>query len=337
MGLTARCLLAALAVFVAAPSARGATADDPLRGRQWGLSAIRAADAWKVADGAGAVIAIVDSGVDLDHPDLAAKLVAPGADVVDPVGVDGPQDEHGHGTHVAGIAAAVTGNGVGIAGVAPGALLLPVRVLDRDASGTTETIAQGIRIAADAGAEVINLSLGYESVQGAGAGAAGALAPVNAAIDYAWSLGAVIVASAGNDSVPLCAQPAAHRRVLCVGALDRNGLRSWYSNSDAAMTTAFVVAPGGDSLSDVGLCDGDVLSTWLDAGSCDGAGYEALGGTSQAAAHVSGVAALLAGQGRSNAQIVTCITTTTADVGPSGRDAIYGYGKVDALAAVTKC
>jgi subtilisin family serine protease len=127
---------------------------DPLRDEQWGLSATRVPEAWDVAAGEGVVIAVVDSGVDLDHPDLAANLV-PGWDLVDDD--DEPDDPNGHGTHVAGIAAAAT-NDIGIAGVAPDASIMPVRVLDEAGLGSDEAIAEAVVWAAENDADIINLS-----------------------------------------------------------------------------------------------------------------------------------------------------------------------------------
>jgi subtilisin family serine protease len=342
--LTAACLFGAL-------SAGPARADsgDPLFDEQWGLHRIQAEQAWATADGSGAVIAIVDGGVDLGHPDLKDKLlVRPGADFVeeDPCAAapastscvdDGPQDEDGHGTHVAGIAAALTGNGIGVAGTAPGAKLLPVRVLRADGGGTTSDLASGIRFAADNGADVINISANYSSGEGELAGLTGGLRPVNEAIDHAWTKGAVIVVSAGNEAVPLCAEPAAHARVLCVGAVGRNDLPARYSNRDPAMTKSFLVAPGGEGLLS---CAGEILSTYLRTaavGCSDAPGYEATSGTSMAAPFVSGVAALLAGEGSNAGQIVGCITRTATDLGTPGRDPIYGHGLVNAARAVSNC
>jgi subtilisin family serine protease len=116
---------------IAGPSARAS--DDPYFSRQWGLTTIQAEQAWSTATGAGSTVAIVDTGIDLGHPDLAGHIVGTGRDLVDDD--NEAQDENGHGTHVAGIVAAMTGNGVGVAGTAPDAALLPVRVLDEDGSG----------------------------------------------------------------------------------------------------------------------------------------------------------------------------------------------------------
>lgn len=345
--------LAAVSVAALALSAApvGAATTDPYRPQQWGLDRIQAEQAWPVSNGSGVTVAVVDTGVDLTHPDLQANLVTfSDADMVEPNGTctkapgkngartctqDGAQDKNGHGTHVAGIVAAVTNNGTGVAGVAPGAKVLPVRVLDADGSGTTDQIASGIRYAADKGAKVINLSLGFLSGVGEVVRVTGGLAPVYQAIDYAWGKGAVIVFAAGNDAVPLCAEPAAHPRVLCVGSTDRNDVRSWFSNSDATLTKYYVMAPGGSALS----CSGDVLSTYLrGAGSfCAEDGYEALAGTSMAAPHVAGVAALLSAKGLGNQAIIDCIIANSDDLGTPGRDPVYGYGRVNATKAVTNC
>jgi subtilisin family serine protease len=339
--------LAILSVIAAVTPARGASSD-PYRSRQWGLDRIQADSAWAVADGTGTLVAVVDTGVDLGHPDLAAKIVVyPDADFIEPDGTctgsrtnrtcvqDGAQDANGHGTHVAGIAAALTNNGIGVAGTAPGARILPVRVLDANGEGSADQIAAGIRYAADKEADVINLSLGFLTGVDQVAKILGQLDPVYAAVDYAWEKGAVITIAAGNDSFPLCAEPSAHPRAVCVGASDQNDLRTFYSNSDATLSSTYLVAPGGAGLL---FCSGDVYSTYLRsaATTCGPEpGYEALAGTSMATPFVSGVAALLAGRGLSNAQIVDRLKTTSEDLGLPGRDALYGYGRVSAARAVS--
>lgn len=330
------CLASLLTGALAAGTA-GAAPSDPYFSEQWGLLKINAEEAWTVATGEGALIAIVDTGVDLGHPDLDANIVSfADADFVEPNRGDGPQDENGHGTHVAGIVAAETANGIGVAGTAPAAKILPVRVLDEEGAGTTEEVADGIRYAADKGAHVINVSLGFLSGAGEAFQMLGVLDPIYNAIEYASSKGAVVVVAAGNDTYPLCAEPADAPGVLCVGATDSRDLKSWFSNFESSMTLTYLVAPGGDGLT----CSGDIFSTYLrtETTFCsDQAGYEAQAGTSMAAPFVSGVAGLLAGKGLTNVAIVDCIIRTTNDLGPSGRDPIYGYGRVNAHRAVTSC
>ena len=342
-------MAAAMLAAVAGPAA-GAPSD-PYFADQWGLHKIQAEQAWAQADGTGALIAIVDTGVDLTHPDLAAKIVdRPDSDFVEPDGTcrrdkqtgqrvcvqDGAQDANGHGTHTAGIAAAITGNGVGVAGTAPGAQILPVRVLDASGSGGTDAVAAGIRYAADQNADVLNLSLGFPAGVGDALRLIGDLDPVYDALDYAASKGAVVVISAGNDSAPLCSEPAAAPNVLCVGATDPRDLRSYYSNGDATMLKNYLVAPGGAGLT----CDEEILSTFLRSAAtfCSpAAGYEAVSGTSMAAPFVSGVAAMLAGKGMTAPQITDCILSSADDIGIPGRDPLYGYGRLNALSAVTGC
>jgi subtilisin family serine protease len=309
--------------------------NDPLFARQWALDQLNAPEAWaRGARGAGTTIAVVDTGVDLAHPDLSSKVVAGHDFVAD--GADcpaGPQDENGHGTHVAGIAAAVTNNGIGVAGVAPDAQIMPVRVLDAEGSGAQEDVAAGIRWAADHGAQVINLSLGELPI-------VGQLEPLNedieAAVTHAWESGSLVVAAAGNESFPLCSYPSFAEHAVCVGATDSRGLPSFYSNFPNNPSMLGFRAPGG-----VGsvFCedDEDIWSTmWpgsdydcRDSGSLSG--YDTLAGTSMASPQVAGVAALLSGQGLTNAQIVERLKQTSSNHGLY--DPVMGYGIVDADAA----
>ncbi|HEX8067571.1 MAG TPA: S8 family serine peptidase [Thermoleophilaceae bacterium] len=321
-------------------AAGGTTAvNDPFAPAQWGLAQVHAPAAWaRGARGAGAVVAVLDSGVDLAHPDLAGKLLE-GVDLV-PGGsaCPGPQDENGHGTHVAGIVGAVAGNGIGVAGTAPDASILPVRVLDPKGDEPVEGVVfEGIRWAADHGADVINLSLSGPPLLSV---VTGSDAESAAAVDYAWSKGAVVVAAAGNDSFPLCNEPAAAQRAVCVAATDSAGAPSYYSNFPATPDRNVAVrAPGGEGSV---FCEdsSDVWSTVWPGDSTDAGcglidGYETFAGTSMATPFVSGVAAMLAARGLTNAQIVECLRTTSGNHG--AYDPAYGYGVVDADAAVAAC
>jgi subtilisin family serine protease len=309
-----RPIVIALLLLVLSPAAAPAQGD-PRRGEQWNLDLVESDAAHATATGAGAVIAVVDTGVAAGHPDLAGQIL-PGRDFVQDD--DTPQDGNGHGSHVSGIAIAASGNGVGVSSVAPGAKLLPVRVLGDDGGGTSEDVAAGIDWARTHGANVINLSLGSEiPIVGAMGGD-----EIDAAIRRALTAGIVVVAAAGNNGVPVCEQPAAGEGLLCVGAVDKRGQRSFFSSFGSGLG---VVAPGGSSLPTAGE---DVLST------VPPSGYEEIAGTSQAAPHVAGVAALLVGKGLTGQAAVKRILDSATDLGPAGDDAEYGNGLVNARAAV---
>ena len=271
----------ALALLALLLLAAPASAADPRRGEQWNLDLIESDAAHKVSTGAGAVVAVVDSGVQADHPDLAGRI-GQGYDVVQ--GDTTAQDGDGHGTHVSGIIAAASGNGIGVESVAPGATIMPIRVLGDDGGGATDDVARGVDYARTHGANVINLSLGSEvPLIGATGGDA-----FDAAVHRAIAAGIVVVAAAGNNGVPVCEQPAAGDGLLCVGAVDKRKQRSFFSSFGSGLG---LVAPGGSGGSATGMPGEDVLSTFK------GSAYEALAGTSQAAPHVSGVAALLVARG----------------------------------------
>src|SRR5437763_15771207 len=182
-------LLVVVAVAVLVAPTASAASNDPLRAQQWDLDRIGAEAAWPVGTGHGVTVAVIDSGVDLHHEDLAGQLV-PGHDFVDDD--DDPQDAYGHGTHVAGIIGAIADNRRGIAGVAPGAKLMPVRVLDATGSGSLDNVVAGIRWAVAHGAKVLNLSLGEDtqSILGPSFGDA---------LQEAWKAGAIPVVAAGNQ------------------------------------------------------------------------------------------------------------------------------------------
>ncbi len=336
---------AVLALAGPAPSASADDdVDDPGLGRQWAVELVGASAAWTVATGEGTTIAVVDSGIDLDHPDLADKIDGS----TDCVGHDelpggcldgGGDDDAGHGTHFAGIAAASTANGQGIAGVAPMARLLAVRVLAAgcapaqgscEAEGTESDVAEGIRWAADHGADVINLSLGSvrQAVVGPGQG-------FTEALDHAWSRGAIPVLVAGNDLLlpgSLVDVPA-----VVVAATDNRDARASYSNGVGNVRWG-VAAPGGEE-DTAESCEAEtpngILSTFHRAGADGGvSGYACVAGTSMAAPHVSGALAVLRSAGFGPQEAVERLLSTARDLGPAGTDATFGAGRIDLAAAV---
>ena len=332
----ATCALVALSV---AP-ASAAVVNDPAftQGLQWGLERIDAPPAWEKGTGKGVTIAIVDSGAELRHEDLRDQIVGQVSCVGaagDPGDCSGSaQDDNGHGTHVAGVAAAATNNGRGVAGVAPDADLLIVRALEHDcslgpctASGTSSDVSAGIRWAVDEGADVINLSLGGGEVQSTRG------CSFCDAIEYAWSKGAIAVVAAGNDTdLP---SGFSNEHAVVVTATTREDTKASYSNTSSGIVRSArwpVAAPGGEAESDPADCGTGgtpkgVVSTYWVAGQSDQ--YACLAGTSMAAPHVSGALAVLLSTGRSPQSAIDQLLATAKDLGPPGRDDTFGYGRID--------
>jgi thermitase len=274
--------------------------DTYYQGYQYGPQNTYTNSAWDYTRGSsGQEIAVLDTGVDYNHPDLDGKTIR-GYDFVDNDYY--PMDLNGHGTHVAGTAAAETNNGTGVAGMAPNTKILAVRVLDANGSGSLADIADGIRYAADAGAEVINLSLGCDCNT----------TTLKNAVDYAWNKGSVVIAAAGNDGVSTTFEPASYANVIAVGAVDSRDRKASFSNYGSWVD---VTAPGVDIASTV-----------------PNNGYSYMSGTSMASPHVAGLAGLLASQGRNNVQIRAAIEQTADPI--SGTGTYFEHGRINSYDAV---
>jgi len=314
-------LLAALSVAsatVGASSTIALEANEPSVGSQlWNMQVIGAPTAWRRGfTGKGVTIAVVDSGVDASHEDLTANM-APGRDFTAPN--TPPDDDNGHGTHVAGIAAATAGNGIGVAGVAPEARIMPVKVLGSTGAGVAD-IDEAIRWSVDQGARVVNLSLGdiTDPIIPGGEGS------YLDGIEYAWSKGAICVVASGN-TYGLDSSYGDVPAVLVAATTRTDGIAS-YSNRVGRARWA-LAAPGGSG----GEPDG-VLSTYWFEGESNAYAYNS--GTSMAAPHVAGALALLLGAGLSPQAAVDRVLATAKDLGPPGPDDDFGRGRLDVARAV---
>jgi subtilisin family serine protease len=302
--------------------------NDPQWGLQYGPQRVQAPQAWSTTVGsASVVIAIIDTGLDLTHPDLAGKIWSNPGEIAgngidddhngykDDVrgwdwynGDNNPSDDHspGHGSHVAGIAAAASNNSVGIAGMAWNAKLMPLKVLGGDGSGADWAVAEAITYATKRGAKVINLSLaGY-----------GLGSYVRDAVNFAYSQGVVVVAAAGNNGSWGLMEPGSYANAWGVIATDEGNNRAGYSNFG---NEADFAAPGNNIYSTVR------------------GGYRHMSGTSMAAPHVAGAAALLRSLPAFNTptRIQSALRLTTIDSGAAGWDPYYGYGRIQVARALT--
>ena len=310
--------------------------NDPLFRFQWHLRAIQIPKAWAVSTGKGATVAVLDTGVAYENagryrraPDLAGTRFVPGWDFVD--GDAHPNDDvvprgRGHGTHVTGVIAQTSDNGEGAAGVAPHAAIMPVRVLRPDGGGSSLDIARGLRHAADHGVRIVNLSFGGDTEADV----------VADAVAYARARGVTIVASSGNEGASSLSFPAAYPEVIAVGAVRIDKARAGYSNYGQGLD---LVAPGGDLTVDQnhdGSEDGVVQQTIT--GDASTFCYCFVGSTSAAAAHVTGVAALLMASGVATTpdEIRSALLSSAQDLGSPGWDREFGHGLVQASTALSQ-
>lgn len=287
--------------------------DDPLYPRQWNLAKVGASAGWRAGSGAGVLVAVIDTGVS-PVPDLGGTRVLPGLSLL-PGGGDG-RDEHGHGTHVAGTIGQTTNNGLGVAGLAPAATILPLKVLDATGRGSSQGVAAAIDEAVDEGAAVINLSLGGPHSK-----------VLDLAVKKATRAGVLVVAAAGNTGAEGVGCPAHAPGALAVSATGPQDRLAFYSTFGPEVALS---APGGDK----NLEGGGILQDTLDPSAEDGHGFLELQGTSMATPHVTGAAAVLLGLGAPSGQAAAALLEETAvDLGDPGRDARYGYGRIDVAAA----
>ncbi|MEM8534470.1 MAG: S8 family serine peptidase [Chloroflexota bacterium] len=306
--------------------------NDPLYSDQWALQTLRATCAWGYTLGSSEVtVAVIDSGVDLGHPDLVDRLRSDGADFID--NDNDPSDQHGHGTNVAGVVAATINNAEGIAGLAPGIAILPIRVMDARGFGPDQAIADGIRYAADRGAQVINLSLGATL----SIGVEEESLIVSEAIRYAQGQGALVVVAAGNDFIDLPnAIVGDNPDVLVVAATDERDLKAPFSNFGEQVNIA---APGIFILSTMPTYEVYLTSDALPPDERFQQDYDFMSGTSQATPFVSALAALIfsANPDWDAQQVAQSIRENAIDISnlsPRPEQQQLGDGRIDACASL---
>jgi serine protease len=293
--------------------------NDPYYIYQWHLTAIQMPTAWDIATGQNVIVAVIDTGVDFNAPDITSANRLTGYDFVN--NDADPTDDNGHGTHVAGTVAQTTNNSQGVAGVAFGATLLPVKTLAGNGNGSYENIIKGITYAVNEGADVINMSL---------AGLQDSLA-LREAVRYAYEEGVVVVAAAGNSNSAVAYPAAIDDFVIAVGAVRGDNTRAVYSNFGPQID---LVAPGGDIEVDQnndGYGDGVLQQTISSTGS--GYSYRFFEGTSMASPHVAGLAALIRSRkpAAPPAEVEDLMVRTAQSLGPADQ---YGAGLIQAANAL---
>lgn len=299
--------------------------NDPLFAQQWNFAMVGVPSAWEHADGAGVVVAVLDTGVNFTGIDgFCGAVVFPYDALTQTAGLADMNTTaaYGHGTHVAGTIAQCTNNGIGVAGIAPSVSLMPVRVLSDAGSGISSDVARGIDWAVGHGADVINMSLGADCD---GAWSVCRDPVVDAAIERARAMGVVLVASSGNSASQFVGYPSSHPDVVSVGAV----------GSDGAVWTTTTGDVGSNQGSELALVAPgvQVLQETTNLGVY---GYHTLTGTSMAAPHVSGAVALLlsANPTLSTDVVISLLTGTAVDIGDPGFDVATGWGRLDVKAAV---
>ncbi len=297
--------------------------NDPLWEKQWNMRMVGAQNAWKRTTGQGIVVAVIDTGVNFEdddhchrHKDLSGTKFAPGYDFVNQD--DHPNDDHGHGTHVSGTIAETTNNGEGAVGLAPGAVIMPLKVLDEYGSGTSAAIADAVRFAADNGAKVINMSLGGSSPD----------AVMRRACEYAHKKDVLIICAAGNSGGGPVGYPAGFPECVAVSSVGPGGELAPYSSIGKQVAIA---APGGDQSQgyDAGIVQN--VSAFTESGTWDDR-YVAVQGTSMASPHVAAAAALIMSRGVKDAeQVKQLLQRSAAPKKPSEK---YGAGVLNAAKGV---
>ena len=318
--------------------------NDPYYSYQWHFPLINMPSAWDIQQRGDPtiIVAVLDTGVAYENrvegqgrmkityalaPDLAGTNFVAGYDFIN--NDEHPNDDGAHGTHVTGTIVQSTNNEYRVAGMAFGTSIMPVKVLDKNGGGTDQSLADGLYYATDNGADVISMSLGFPP------GVTPEDIPdVTDAVANAYANGVILVASSGNDGVSVVSLPGAYSEVIAVGAVHSGDARASYSQYGNALE---LVAPGGDGTDR----DGDghidaVLQQTFQVGNPTDFGLWFYTGTSMAAPHVSGLIALLLAQdsARTQDEIRNILNTTSVDLGDPGWDREYGYGRIDALAAL---